>query len=52
MAHIIQVKVSYQIILSVLIVSLMNTAKSIYFFCFWVILMLPQMKSSWKSFVI
>ena len=37
MAHIIQVKVSYQIILSVLIVSLMNTA-SIYKYLFFLFL--------------
>ena len=52
MVHIILVKASYQVILSFLIASLMNTAKIIKFFYFWVISMPPQMKSAWKSVVI
>ena len=51
MVHTILIKASYQIILSVLIASLMNTAKGIKISCFWMILMPPQMKSARKSFV-
>ena len=39
------------IILSVLISSMMNTAKHINTFCFGVTVMLLRMKSTWKSFV-
>ena len=46
MVHIILVKALYQIIFSVLIASLMNTARCIKISYFWVTLMAPQMKST------
>lgn len=47
MVHIILVKALYQIIFSVLIASLINTARCIKISCVWVTLMAPQMRSTW-----